>query len=317
LYLQGWYYWDKASPEGYKKSLDYFNQAVRADPSCAESYTGLAAYYVIEGDEGLMRPRDAWPKARTACAKAVELNPDLGEAYGCLGSIDLYYDWNWSEAEKHLKRALELVPGDSGAHRTYAGYLRTMGRFEEAIEESRRAREQNPLSVSLISALGWTYFYAHRWDDAITQFRQALERDAQYLGAHEGLVKCYQQKGMQKEAIQELETELHAADDGDLAQAVRNTYDKSYAAGLRTLYSTRLEQYRYASREMYVSPLIIADLYSLLDEKDEAFKWLEKAYQERSSKLTDLKIDPDFDHLHSDPRFAALVKKIGLPDSVQ
>jgi len=314
LYLQGWYYWDKATPEAYEKSLDYFNQAVRADPSCAVAYNGLASYYIIEGDEGLMQPGDAWPKARVACSKAAELNPDLGEAYYCLGSIDLYYDWNWSAAEKDIKRALELVPGDFNAHHEYAGYLRIMGRMDEAIAETRLAREQNPLSVSLIAALGWAYFYAHRWDEAITQFRQALERDSQFLGAHEGLVKCYQQKGMQKEVIQELETELRIADDRELEQAVRNAYSNNgYAAALRTLYSARLEQYRYASHAMYVSPLVMADLYSLLDEKEEAFRWLEKAYEERASKLTDLKIDPDFDNLHSDPRFAALVQKIGLP----
>jgi serine/threonine protein kinase/tetratricopeptide (TPR) repeat protein len=314
LYLQGWYYWDKATPEGYEKSLDYFNQAVSADPSCAEAYTGLAAYYIIEGDEGLMKPAEAWPKARPACVKAAELSPDLGEAYYCLGSIDLYYDWNWPAAEKDIKRALDLVPGDSNAHRNYAGYLRTMGRLDEAIAESRRAREGNPLSVSLISALGWTYYYAHRWDDAIAQFQQALERDSQFLGAHEGLVKSYQQKGMQKEVMQELETELRIANDGELAKVVRNAYSKEgYAAALRTLYSTRLDQYGYASHAMYVSPLVMADLYALVDEKDEAFKWLEKAYDERSSKLTDLKIDPDFANLHSDPRFAALAKKIGLP----
>lgn len=314
LYLQGWYYWDKATPEAYEKSFDYFNQAVRADPSCAEAYAGLAAYYIIEGDEGLMKPGEAWPKARTVCARAAELDPDMGEVYGRLGSIELYYDWDWSKAEKDLKRELDLTPGDSGAHRTYAGYLRTMGRLDEAIDESRRAREENPLSVSLISALGWTYFYAHRWDDAITQFRQALERDSQFLGAHEGLVKCYQQKGLQKEAFQELETELRIANDNDLAHAVRDAYARNgYAAAMRTLYSARLEEYLYASHAMYVSPLVIADLYSLLNEKDDAFTWLEKAYQERSSKLTDLKIDPDFDNLHSDPRFTALVKKIGLP----
>jgi hypothetical protein len=119
---------------------------------------------------------------------------------------------------------------------------------------------------------------------------------------------------MQKEAMEELETELRIADDSELTQAVRNAYNKKgYSAAFRTLYSTRLEQYRYASREMYISPLVMADLYSLLDEKDEAFNWLEKAYEERSSKLTDLKIDPDFDTLHSDQRFATLVNKIGLP----
>jgi eukaryotic-like serine/threonine-protein kinase len=314
LYLQGMYYWDKASPEAYDKSLDYFEQAVRADPSCADAYTGVGAYYAIEGDEGLLRPSESWPKSRAAYEKARELNPDLGDAYGGLGSIDYLYYWNWSQAEKNLKRALELNPGDPGTHRSYSGYLRTIGRIEEAINESKQARLQSPLSVSLISALGWTYYYAHRWDDAIAQFRQALERDARYLGAHEGLVKCYQEKGMQKEAILELETELRIADDGELAQTVRNTYGKSgYAAAVRTLYSARLEQYRYASRAMYVSPLVMADLHSLLDEKDEAFKWLEKAYEERSSKLTDLKIDPDFDNLHSDPRFSAMVRKIGLP----
>ena len=315
LYLQGMYYWDKASPEAYDKSLEYFEQAVRADPSCADAYTGVGAYYAIEGDEGLLSPRESWPKSRAAYEKARDLNPDLGETYGGLGSIDYLYDWNWPQAEKNLKHALELNPGDPGAHRSYSGYLRTMGRIEEAVNESKQARLQSPLSVSLISALGWTYYYAHRWDDAIAQFRQALERDARYLGAHEGLVKCYQQqKGMQKETIQELETELRIAGDGELAQAVRNTYGKSgYAAALRTLYSARLEQYRYASHAMYVSPLVMADLYSLLDEKDEAFQWLEKAYEERSSKLTDLKIDPDFDNLHADPRMAALVTKIGLP----
>jgi eukaryotic-like serine/threonine-protein kinase len=314
FYLQGMYYWDKASPESYEKSLNYFDQAVRADPSCAEAYTGLGAYYAIEGDEGLMKPGDTWPKSRAAYVKALELNPDLGDAYAGLGSIDYLYDWNWSQAEKNLKRGLELNPGDPGAHRSYSGYLRTMGRLEEAIKESKRTREESPLSVSVISALGWTYFYAHRWDDAKAQFGQALERDSHYLGAHEGLLKCYQQKGMVKEAIEELETELHLGEDTELAQALRDTYEKSgYAAALRTLYLTRLEQYLKAGHEIYISPLIIADLYSLLDEKDDAFNWLEKAYEERSSKLTDLKIDPDFDNLHSDPRFAKLAERIGLP----
>lgn len=314
LYLQGMYYWDKASPESYDKALNYFEEAVRADPSCADAHAGLGAYYAIEGDEGLMTPADAWPKARAAYEKAAALNPDLGDAFGGLGSVDYLYDWNWSQAEKDLKRALELNPGNAGSHRSYSGYLRTMGRLDEAIAESRLAREQNPLSVSLISALGWMYFYAHRWDDAIAQFRQALERDAQYLGAHEGLVKCYQQKGLQKESMQELEAELRISGDEELSRAVHTAYIKNgYPAALRTLYSTRLEQYRYASRAMYVSPLVMADLYALLDEKDEAFSWLQKAFEERSSKLTDLKIDPDFDNLHSDPRFAVLVKKIGLP----
>jgi eukaryotic-like serine/threonine-protein kinase len=314
LYLQGMYYWYRASPEAYGKSLDYFDQAVRADPSCAEAYTGLGAYYAIEGDDGLMTPGEAWPKSRAAYAKAAELDPDLGDAYSGLGFVDYLYDWNWSQAEKDLKHALELNPGEVRPHRAYSGYLRTMGQFDGAIAESRQAREQSPLSVSLISALGWTYFYAHRWDEAIGEFQQALERDAQYLSAREGLVKCYQQKGMLNEALEELETELRSADETVLAETMRATYEKSgYAAAFRTVYLTRVEQYRKAADEIYVSPIVFADLFSLLDQKNEAFEWLEKAYQEHSSKLTDLKLDPDYDNIRSDPRFDALVKRIGLP----
>jgi eukaryotic-like serine/threonine-protein kinase len=314
LYLQGMYYWYKASPEAYGKSLDYFDQAVRADPSCAEAYTGLGAYYAIEGDDGLMAPGEAWPKSRAAYAKAAELDPDLGDAYSGLGFVDYLYDWNWPQAEKDLKHALELNPGEVRPHRAYSGYLRIMRQFDGAIAESRQARDQSPLSVSLISALGWTYFYAHRWDEAIAQFRQALERDAQYLSAREGLVKCYQQKGMLNEALEELDTELRSADETVLAEAMRATYEKSgYSAALRTVYLTRIEQYRTAANEIYVSPIVFADLYSLLGQKDEAFNWLEKAYQEHSSKLIDLKVDSDYDNIRSDPRFGALVKKIGLP----
>jgi serine/threonine protein kinase/tetratricopeptide (TPR) repeat protein len=314
LYLQGMYYWYKATAEAYEKSRDYFDEALRADSSCAEAYTGLGAYYAVEGDEGLLRPAEAWPKARSAYAKAAELDPDIGVAYMGLGAIDFLYDWNWPEAEKKFKRALDLNPGEVNNHREYSGYLRTVGRLDDAIEESKKAREESPLSVSLISHLGWTYFYAHRWDDAIAQFSQAVERDAQSLSAHEGLAKCYQQKGMQEKAVGELETELRMVDETDLAEALRTAYQSSgYGAALRILYLTRLEQYRKAAREIYISPLVFADLYSLLDEKDEAFTWLEKAYRERSSKLTDLKLDPDFDNLRSDPRFTELVNRIGLP----
>ena len=314
FYLQGMYQWFKATPEAYEKSRHDFQQAVDRDPSCAEGYNGLNYYYAIAADEGILPPGEAWAKARKAAQKALALDTVGASPQLSLAVAGLFYDWNWPEAEKGFKRVLEQMPSWSDAHREYSVYLRTMGKTDEAIAEARKARELDPLSVSLSASLGWAYFYAHRWDEAIAQFKQTLEMDPQFLAAHEGLAKCYQQKGMQREAFQEIEEEFRLAGDTESADVLESTYQRvGYEAALRTLYLDRLEQYKGAAKTMYISPLVFATLYALLDEKDEAFSWLEKAYQERSSKLTDLKIDPDFDNLRGDPRFASLVNRIGLP----
>ena len=316
FYLQGMFQWFKATPEAYEKSRQDFLQAVDRDPTCAEGYFGLAYYYSIAADEGILPPGEAWAKARTAAQKAAALNTVGASPQVSLtiAAADLFYDWNWPEAEKGFKRVLEQIPSWSDAHREYSVYLRTMGKTEEAIAEARKARELDPFSVRMSNSLGWAYFYAHRWDEAIAQFKQTLEMDSQFLAAHEGLAKCYQQKGMQKEVFQEIEAEFRLAGDMDSADLLERTYQSvGYDAALRTLYLALLEQYKGDAKTKYVSPLVFANLYALLDEKDEAFAWLEKAYQERSSKLTDLKIDPDFDNLRGDPRFASLLKRIGLP----
>jgi len=314
FFQQGMNYWFKDAAETNEMSKRYFDQAVEADPNCAEAYFGIGAYYAIEADQGNMPPKIAWTEDRKANLKAIELDPNHGGAYMGLAAIDFLYDWNWLEAERMFRKALELNPGYSDNHNEYGVFLRSMGRFDEAETAIKRSIDLDPLQLSLRSSLAWTYFFARRWDDCVTEFKAALARDPQYLPAHEGLAKCYLQQGKGKEAIDELAIELRAAGADPDADLLENAYKHAGTNGaLKALYTARIKEYQEAASQMYVSPMLFANLYTLLNEKNEAFRWLEKAYQERSSKMTDLKIDPDYDNLRGDPRFDNLIKRVGLP----
>jgi len=314
LFQQGMGYWYKGTFEGYEESKDYFDRAVQADPNCAEAHWGVGTYYAIEADEAMLPTSEAMTAAQKEYQRAAEIDPDSGLAYLGLGYVEFAYNWNWAEAERKMTKALDLNPGFADSYREYAVYLRTMGRFDEAIMALRKAHDLDPLIVSLITSTGWTYYYARRWDEAIEAFKKTLKMNPQSLGAHEGLAKCYLQRGMSNQAIDELKLELHEAGADEDAKLLENAYrggDPQEA--LQALYRARLEQLLDASTQTYVSPLALANLYSLLGKKNEAFHWLEKAYQEHTMKLTDLKSDPDFDNLHGDPRFDSLAKRIGLP----
>ena len=318
LYLQGMYHFFKGTPEvapeEYDKSGDYFEQAVAADPACADAYVGRAYYYALASDDGLIPPSEGWPKVRSNDQKANALDPNNAVAHIGLGATSFFYDWKFEEGIGQFRKALQLNPGWADGHREYSVALRVLGRSDESIAEARQAREADPFSVSMSSSLAWAYYYAHRWDDAIAQFKSTLGMDPQFLPAHEGLFKCFQQKNMETDAVQQLVAEMEAAGADDMAELIQNEYrSMGYQGMLRTLYFTKLKQFQQVADKTYISPMVFADIYSLLGEKDEAFQWLEKAYRERSSKLIDLKLDPDYDNLHSDPRFAALVSKIGLP----
>jgi eukaryotic-like serine/threonine-protein kinase len=318
LYLQGMYHFFKgtpeAAPEEYDKSGDYFEQAVAADPACADAYVGRAYYYALASDDGLIPPSEGWPKVRSNDQKANALDPNNAVAHIGLGATSFFYDWKFEEGIGQFRKALQLNPGWADGHREYSVALRVLGRPDESIAEARQAREADPFSVSMSSSLAWAYYYAHRWDDAIAQFKSTLGMDPQFLPAHEGLFKCFQQRNMETDAVQQLVAEMEAAGADDMAELIQNEYrSMGYQGMLRKLYLTKLKQFHQVADKTYISPMVFADIYSLLGEKDEAFQWLEKAYRERSSKLIDLKLDPDYDNLHSDPRFAALVSKIGLP----
>jgi tetratricopeptide (TPR) repeat protein len=314
LVLQGMYHWFKATPDDLEKTRTYGERAVALDPDCARSHEVLAYYYSSAADEGLLPPKEAWEAARNASVKALALDDTLSGPHIALGAISLLLDWNWNVAEKEFKRGIELNPSFSEGHREYSLYLRTMGRTEEAIVEIRQAQDLDPLSVSMSASVGWALYYARRWDDAIGQFQKTLRMDPTFLPAHEGLAKCYEQLGMEREAIDALISEMKLGGATDLAESFRRIYEKSgYRAAIRKLYEVKLAQFRQASSLEYVSPFIFADLYALAGDREHAFIWLEKAYEERSSKLLDLKIDPDFDLMRSDSRFDNLLRRVGLP----
>ncbi len=315
LYLKGMYHWYQGTPgtpEEFDLSRQFFQKAIAADPTYAFGYLGLAAYYVQAADDGLLPAADAWPRAKAAGRKAHELDSRLGT--GTLAATSFYLDWNWPVAEAQFKEYLRLRPSEPHSYREYSVYLRTMHRCDEAIEQMRKAQEIDPLTSGIRTTMGWTYYYCRRYDQALDQFRRAVLLDKDSLDAHFGVAKAYEYKGQEAEAIAEWESVLNMNGDADLAATLRRTFTASgYRAALRMLWRTQLEDLQDEAKRKEVAPIRLATLYALLGQKDQAFKYLEAAFQERSTKLLDLQLDADFDNLHSDPRFNQTVRRIGLP----
>ena len=322
LYLKGRYHWNKWTPAGWQKSIEYFQQAIEKDPSYALAYVGVANAYAALGFFDVMIPREAAPKAEKAAVKALEIDDTLGEAHAALGGVKYSYDWDWAAAERELNRAIELNPNDEVAHTVYAYYLHSMGRANEGLAEMKQAYELNPLSIRINSGLGDMLAFAHahrQYDQAIEQFRKTIELEpAQWiLGSiywHLGAV--YEKKGMYVEAIAEYQKGMNLSGDSDLAAAFEQSYKASgFREAKRVVMQKNLQKMREASKRERVPPLPFAFIYAELGEKEQAFEWLEKAYEERSSALVHLGdgIPCTCDALRSDPRFADLLRRIGLP----
>ena len=313
-YLKGMYHQDKATPEELEKSRVYLEQAIAKDPTYAPAYGGLAFYYGLKADYGLAPPSELWPKARAAADKALQIDPNLPAGLISDATIKLIYDRNWAAAEKSFKNNIQRNGGALDGYREYALYLRTMGRGDEAIAAMRKAQELDPLSVAVSGTLGWTYFYLHRYDDAVRQFQTTIGMDNSYLEAHFGLANAYFRKGEEAQAIAEFQNYLTISGDPEDAQSLERLYQRSGTrAALEWLWQRQLDSSELQAKQGYVSPMLFASIHSLLGHKEETFQWLEKAFAERSVKLIDLKIDPDFEWLHSDPRFQDLLRRIGLP----
>jgi serine/threonine-protein kinase len=310
LYLQGRYFWNKRGEEALKKSVDYFEQAIKKDPAYALAYAGLADSYITIGDWNLLPPKEVFPKARAAVLKALEIDDELAEAHNALAAIKKYYDWDWQGAEKEHKRAIELNPYYPTAHQWYAEFLFAMERFDEAIAEAKRAQELDPLSPIIYLVEGQVFYFSRQYDKAIEQFKKALNLDPTFLLAHEFMFLCYIQKGMYEDAMVELQKFLTLGGvDPNLVAEVQNVYATS---GIKEVFQMFLNYQKMASMQAYVDPVGLADIHAFLDEKDQAFEWLEKAYEGRSPMLVWLRVNPLFDNIRSDPRFKALLKKIGL-----
>ncbi len=308
-YLKGRYHWNKRFEEDVLTSIEYFRRAIDIDPTYALAYAGLADSYNMRGSYGHAPPKDVMPRAKAAAVKALEIDSTLAEAHASLGYAYATYDWDWKAGEREYKRAIELNPNYATAHHWYGLYLTTMGRSDEAVDELERARVLDPLSLIINTNVGWVLYFARLYDQAIEQFRKTLELDPNFVGAHWKLRQVYEKKGMYEEAIVELETLLELLGASELAGAVRRAYLLSGYNGALERWAESLEE--HAKRE-HVSPYDIVLIYAQLNVNDQAFALLEKGYEVRDGLLVYLNVDPQFDNLRTDPRFSALVRKIGL-----
>ncbi len=311
-YLKGRYLWNKGRSDYIEKSVSQYEQAIEIAPDYAPAYAGLSDSYIMLGMYYRLSPAEAYAKAKSAAARALELDEGLSEAHTSLGTIRFRFDWDWPEAEREFKRALELNPSYSRAHHDYAWFLVAMERFDEAIAEIKRAQELDPLSPLANSDVGWVYLRARRYDDAIKQIQRTLELEPDFGSAQACLERAYRMKGMYKEALDLARKEMiRAGTSNEELAALDRT---GVIAGLRNVERLRLKKRIEAAKSRNISPYSIAALYAELDENDAAFGWLERAFQERDSDIASLKVDPAFDSLHSDARFFNLLRRLGVAD---
>ena len=309
LYLQGRYYWNKRSLEGTQQSIDFFQQAIQKDPKYALAYAGEADSYVLLADLNVLPAREVMPKLQQAAARALELDDTLGEAHTSLAWAK-FRGWDWAGAEKEFKRAIELTPGYPTAHSGYGEYLMVLGRFEEALREMNRASELNPLSPVVKLALANRFYYARQYPQAIEQCQKTLDMDATFVAAHDLLGRSYERKGAYPEAIAELRKALQLSDDDSNELAALGL---AFAASHQEGEARRiLSQLKERSQQTYVQPMWVAVIHLALGEKDQAFDWMQKAYEDRSAWLVYLKVDPLFDSVRTDPRFPDLLRRVGL-----
>ena len=310
-YLKGRYYWNKRTAKAVKKGTEYFEQAIEKDPSYPLAYAGLADSYDILGFYGFSAPRDAFPKAKAAALKALEIDPALSEAHASLAYANFYYDWDWFGAEREYKRSIELNPSYATAHHFYANYLMAMRRHHEALTELEKALELDPLLLITNAAIAWAFYFARQYDQAIDQCQKTLEMDRDFIVAHAWFGQTYLQKGLFHEAIREFQKAIELSEGSPFYVAMLG---HAYAvAGDVSEAQTLLDQLKKLSVAAYVSSYDIAEVYVGLGDRDKAFEWLQKAYEERSRGLVFLGVEPRLDPLRSDSRFQDLLRRVGLP----
>ena len=312
-YLRGRFFLNRRTEAALRQALRYFHKAIAADPGYASAYSGLADCYWLLGATsvvGGLPPRQAMPEAKAAALKALQIDGTLAEAHASLAEVNLLYDWDLAASEKEFRRALELDPNYTAAHHWYSHCLLALGRTEESLAESKRALELEPLSLVVGTHLGWHYLYARQYDQAIEQFRKTLELDPAFPQGQRSAAWAYLQKGMHSEAIAALRAALNSLGrdpeiEGELGYALG-------VAGRRAEALAMLEGLRHLSATRYVSPYSVALVHAGLGDRDQALAWLDKAYAERSDYMPYLNLEPMLDGLRSDPRFAALVARVGL-----
>jgi TolB-like protein/DNA-binding winged helix-turn-helix (wHTH) protein/Tfp pilus assembly protein PilF len=310
LYLKGRYFWNKRTAEGLKKGLEYFQKATEVDPHYPLGYAGLADSYLVSAYRRYLAPQEGYPKAKAAALKALQLDEGLAEAHTSLAAVTGLYDHDWQGAEREFKRAIELNPGYANAHHWHALNLDEMGYVDESVAEINWALELDPLSMIINANVAVILYHARRYDQAIEQLRKASEMDSKFppVQAQALLGMVYEQKGMYREAIAELQkcagsSEVYPYSLGALGHAYAVTGERSKALKI-------VEQLKALLKQRRVDPRAMAEVYVGLGDKDQTIAWLEQVYREGSYGL---RADPRFDGLRSDPRFQALLARVGLP----
>ncbi len=312
-YLKGLYYWNKRSDENLTRAIGYFERAAHQDPQYALAYAGLSDCYAIISAEifGTMAASEAAPKAKAAALHALDVDPTLAEADTSLATVKFNYDWDWSGASEGFERAIGLNPSYATAYQRYSLYLMAMGQVQDSFAQIQKARQLDPLSISINFSLGWRLYMARQYDRAIAQLRDTLEMDPSYELPHLVVGQAYEQKGDFASAIPELRKAVELSHATPLmVSALAHAYAR---AGDKTEAEKLLAELVAESNKQYVSPYYLAVVYVGLGRDQQAMDWLEKAFADRSNGLVFLKVEPELDSLRANPRFIALQKKLGFP----
>ncbi len=309
-YLRGRYFWNKRDGASVQQARAYFQQALDLDPTFARAWTGLADAFSLLGSLSVLPPEEAHPRARAAARKALEIDDELAEAHASLATTLADYYWDWEAAGQHYRRALALNPSYATAHLWFAGYLRDLGNFDEALAEVRMARELDPLYLPAQAAEGLTLHFARRYEEAIALHLKLLDINPSYTIAHFYLGLSYVQQGRFEETI----AALHRAETrGAIVPDVKGLFGYTYARmGNHTEARKMLRELDQLANEKYAYPFHRAMIYVGLNEKDHALEYLEKACEERVRLVRLMNVDPFFDPLRPDPRFRTLVEQVGL-----
>jgi TolB-like protein/Tfp pilus assembly protein PilF len=314
IYLEGRHFLNKRTEEDLKKAIEFFEEALKRDHRYALAFTGIADSLSILALLEFVPPKQVFPKAKNAAENALEIDGSLAEAHTSLGLVMFQYDWNWEGAEREFRRALEFNPSYAPAHQFYADFLKSQGRFDEAISEMGHAQALDPLSLAINTGLGHVLYLSRQYDQAIQQYRNAIRLDPKFVQAHLWFGRPFLQKRMYREAIAELTQAVKLSGESTISLAMLG---HAYAAaGKRKEAGYFLTKLMERAKLQYVSSYWIAMVHIGLGDKTESFDWLEKAFQERSSWLAWSGVEPRFDTLRSDPRFTTLMAKMKLKPQI-
>lgn len=309
-YLKGRYFWNKRNKETLEKAIGYFKQALEQDEEYAPAYAGLADAYAALALLEFVAPREAYPEAKKMVERALAIDNGLAEAHTSLALIRFQYDWDWEGSELEFKRAIELNANYAPAHHFYADMLKARGRFDEAMEQIKLAQELDPLSLAISTGVGHVLYLARRYDESIRQYAKTVELDPSFMQTHLWFGRPYLQKGMYAEALAELEKAVALSGESTVALAMLGHGLAS--AGKKAEAERVTQKLDERSKSQYVPSYWIAVIYNGFKDERNVLAWLEKAYDERSSWLAWVKVEPRFDWLRGDPGFDSIVRRLGL-----